>query len=230
MYNIGQYQYKNTQQYIIDKDYSENYKPTSITVNNQLHFYNKCINVINNPLESTESYYLYFKIKKMESKQVIILKLENDNNTNNYQQIIKQYEIQSSSSTDDDYVSFEVVFTPNTQYNQIVWELQRTGYDYTMTEDEKTEIEGNLVDGRVTTIEDIKLSIITNIITENKKLTKIGIQGPPSLLMCINGQQIRLGRNGIYEINNGILINFVGFVPHDNDYFLMDYEYIERED
>ena len=33
------------------------------------------------------------------------------------------------------------------------------------------------------------------------------------MLMCINKEQIRIGKSGIYEINNGIKINFIGFVP-----------------
>ena len=45
------------------------------------------------------------------------------------------------------------------------------------------------------------------------------------MLMCINREQIRIGKNGIYEINNGVEIKSIGFVPADNDYFIMDYEY-----
>jgi len=63
-------------------------------------------------------------------------------------------------------------------------------------------------------------------------LTKIGVQGPPSLLMSINGEQIRVGRNGIYEINNGINITSISFVPKTStassdglEYFIMDFEY-----
>ena len=61
-------------------------------------------------------------------------------------------------------------------------------------------------------------------------LTKIGVQGPPLFLMCINREPIRIGRNGIYELNNGININFISFVPVGSgdgklDYFIMDYEY-----
>jgi len=64
-------------------------------------------------------------------------------------------------------------------------------------------------------------------------LTKIGIQGPPSLLMCINGEQIRIGKSGIYEINNDIIkITSISFAPkqatltsNEVDYFIMDFEY-----
>jgi len=49
--------------------------------------------------------------------------------------------------------------------------------------------------------------------------------------MCINREQIRLGRTGIYEINNGIDITSISFVPKGSndqnnlDYFIMDFEY-----
>lgn len=43
--------------------------------------------------------------------------------------------------------------------------------------------------------------------------------------MCINGEQIRIGKSGIYEINNGINITFISFIPKESDYFIFDYEY-----
>jgi hypothetical protein len=52
------------------------------------------------------------------------------------------------------------------------------------------------------------------------------------MLMCINGEDIRIGPNGIYEINNGYKITFIGFVvqqsdqtPDKRDYFILDYQY-----
>jgi len=59
-------------------------------------------------------------------------------------------------------------------------------------------------------------------------LSKIGVQGPPSLLMCINREPIRIGNSGIYEINNGIIhITSISFVvpQYTSDYFIMDFEY-----
>jgi len=50
--------------------------------------------------------------------------------------------------------------------------------------------------------------------------------------MCINGEQIRIGKSGIYELNNGIAVSFIGFIPKESttssdglDYFIMDFEY-----
>ena len=51
--------------------------------------------------------------------------------------------------------------------------------------------------------------------------------------MCINGEQIRIGKTIIYEINNDIIkITSISFVPkqvtltsNEVDYFIMDFEY-----
>ena len=45
--------------------------------------------------------------------------------------------------------------------------------------------------------------------------------------MCIDGEQIRIGRSGLYEINNGVVISFLGFIvaEDDNKYFILDYQY-----
>jgi hypothetical protein len=64
-------------------------------------------------------------------------------------------------------------------------------------------------------------------------LTKIGIQGPPGMLMCINGEPIRIGPSGIYEIKNGYKINFLSFIRKESyengaqqlDSFIVDYQY-----
>ena len=50
--------------------------------------------------------------------------------------------------------------------------------------------------------------------------------------MCINGEEIRVGRSGLYEILNGYKVNSIGFVPKPDsispggkDYFVLDYQY-----
>ena len=45
--------------------------------------------------------------------------------------------------------------------------------------------------------------------------------------MSIDGEAVRVGRSGIYEINNGISVSFIGFIvePDDNKYFILDYQY-----
>jgi len=75
--------------------------------------------------------------------------------------------------------------------------------------------------GRVMNIEIKSFTRLIDVIATLKNtysnlayLTKIGIQGPPSMLMCINGEEIRIGKSGIYEINNDIIkITSISFVP-----------------
>ena len=72
------------------------------------------------------------------------------------------------------------------------------------------------------------IDVYLNPVTGNAGILKqIGVQGPPGTLMCIEGEQIRIGRSGIYEINNGVVISFLGFVLHEDDenQFFLDYQY-----
>lgn len=46
--------------------------------------------------------------------------------------------------------------------------------------------------------------------------------------MCINGEGIKVGKSGLYEINNGIKITFIGFIienESDSRKFFLDYRY-----
>ena len=131
-------------------------------------------------------------------------------------------------SDTEQYRYFEFIFTPNKTYSYLAFVLTRITYDYT---------EG----GRSVSAEDIfikgdsgDLAIINNILPNSHNIVdQIGIQTRPGTLLCINGEDIRVGRSGTYEINNGLKINFVGIVsPNGNDSsninnFILDYAYNE---
>lgn len=63
-----------------------------------------------------------------------------------------------------------------------------------------------------------------NLIQNGKTVTKIGIQANPFTYFLINGEPIRVGRNGIYELQ-GININSLYAVPLSADNFIIDYLY-----
>ena len=71
------------------------------------------------------------------------------------------------------------------------------------------------------------IETINSSIDNKGRLKQIGVQSAPGLMMSIEGELIRVGRSGIYEINNGISINYIGFIvePNDNKYFVLDYQY-----
>ena len=187
---------------------------------NQIIFTNK---VINTEFGSGNYYYLNFKIRTDDSSQTFYLKLQNVNDTRvEKEQFIKTIVV--PQDPEKVYISFEAIIAPNSTYNQLIWELQRTREDYTVHEGED-QINGRKTFDKVESFG----TVINKINSSITPLAKIGIQGPPSLLMCINGEQIRIGKSGIYEINNSIPITFVGFIPKENDYFIVDYEYGEED-
>lgn len=233
MYQIGQYRSTG-----VINDY---YQPINITLDwletdsaaleDDRVFVNACGNLAR-AINNTESFYLRFGVRQQyEAEQNFYLKLRNSNlqtGTVDSEQLIEEYKVGQGG----DMVYFDIIITPNSEYNQIVWELKRTIIDY------QTSIEN--VSGRLMQIQieednsffklkDIFKSIFGNS-SNIKGFSKIGVQGPPLLLMCINGQQIRVGYNGIYEINNGMKITSISFVPAADDYFIMDYEYQEEEE
>jgi len=195
-------------------------------------FYNPCGNLSgDNILNSQNSYYLRFGIKRRsDTEQIFYLKLRNLSETEDNEQVIDEFTVGRGTGV----TYFEIILSPNAAYNQILWELYRTVYDYGLTNSDGTQ-------GRVMEVlEDYTYTRLTNVLTFLKStyndleyLTKIGIQGPPSLLMCINGEQIRIGATGIYEINrDDIRITSINFVPKESkffsdglDYFIMDFEY-----
>ena len=91
---------------------------------------------------------------------------------------------------------------------------------YTKTDGETT------IDGDICTL--------TNLISSDFSTgwSKIGYQSRPGSLIVVNGQPIRVGRSGIYEINNGTMIkSFMIASPGGSqdtskiDAFLLDYAY-----
>ena len=226
MYYFGQFRSSQMDSYSTNLRMDMNRQATERIASQDIYFYNICGNLSgNNIINSQNSYYLQFTVKqRADSEQKFFLTLKNNTQTEDNKQVIEEFSIPVGTGTK----YFEVVFTPNATYNEILWDLQRTTLDY------------QLDYGRIMDITVIAFTRLVNVISFLKQnysnmtyLTKIGIQGPPSLLTCINGEQIRLGKSGVYELNNEIIkITYVGFVPKSptlssnaTDYFIMDFEY-----
>lgn len=228
-YNFGQFRRKQVDSYLTPLTY--NLTTTQIESNLSAGvFFNEKIAELNlNSIDENgkqKGYYIKFKIYKQESSnQIITVKLVNtDKNIDNVQKI-KTLSLNAGLATE--YMTFEMIIAPNSNYNQICFELTRTSEDFSQVNEDGTY-------GRIINVEIEALSSIYNILNylnpsiEGKgKLKQIGVQGPTGMLMCINGEEIRIGRTGIYEINYGIAINSIGFIiePNDGKNFLMDYQY-----
>lgn len=230
MYNIGQFRRPQLDSYSTPLSMELGRQQIEGATSGDILFYNACGNLSgDNVMNSQNCYYLRFGVKqRSDSEQTFYLKIRNVSETEDNEQLIDEFKVNRGTGT----VYFEVILSPNATYNQVLWELQRTALDYRMLNADDTYGRVmNVVDYTYTRLIDV-LTTLKSTYTGMEYLTKIGIQGPPSLLMCINREQIRLGKTGIYEINNGINITSISFVPKTStlssdglDYFIMDFEY-----
>ena len=228
-YNIGQFRYSSNASFSTALSMTLDYQISEDTVGRGLDFKNPYgILQGDNILNNQNCYYLKFGVKKLPSVQNFYLKLRNSTETEDNEQLIDEFKVDALKAGEEDgIVYFETIISPNSVYNQIVWELRRIPMDYSSPNSDGTQGRVMTVTGDFTYTRLIDLLASSIIMTNNGYLTKIGVQGPPSLLMCINREQIRIGRTGIYELNNqNIRITSISFVPKsDSDYFIMDYEY-----
>lgn len=175
----------------------------------------------NQYLENSKTYYCHCKIKRMnDSIQKFNISLINASKVNNddvykinkeieYDQYIKTINIQQGTGTE--WVDVNFIFTPrNSDFNAILFRLTRISDDF-IGNKKRTPIIAFLELGEVTNI----LSTIVDNISSNTniELFKMGIQSRPGLKMCINREEISIGRTGIYEFKNGeIKINFFSLI------------------
>ena len=174
-------------------------------------FRDECCSGLN--LQTLNKYYLHCKIRKDLKPMVFNIKLVNinvDNNNavidTNVEQYIKTVSVVKGINDKINWQDIELIFTPSTNFNAILFELEREIDDY---DPNKT---------RYPHIAYLELSQINNIISsvlelQDKEFIKIGVQSRPGIMMCINGEEIRTPRSGIYELRDGdIVVSFFSIV------------------
>ena len=233
MYKFGQFRKSQLSSYLMPLEYTLNNLRVKSSLSEGVTFIDKGIDLSGSNIlqaltndKKQRSYYIRFKIFKLATKQTITVRLVNTEKTEDNVQTIESIEIAAGNI--NDYSTFELILSPNDThtYNQIYFELNRELVDYNMKHEDDTY-------GRIIRIAIDRLDEIYNVIDylqtsiDNKNtLKQIGVQGPPGLLMSINGEAIRIGRSGLYEINNGVNTNFIGFIIENNEkYFILDYQY-----
>lgn len=186
-------------------------------------------------LSPGSNYYFKGFIKKKQNPQVFeVALLQVSGETKEAEQYIKTITIEGQRENAPNWVCVEFLFTPVLNFNSIIFKLNRNQSG----------------DGDPVIIYQ-ELASIVNIIP-NKTLSKIGVQANPGVMMCINGEEIRMSRTGLYEIRNGVIpVTFFSVVHGDNsslpaesattdchfgdahpttiDAFILDYMYKENE-
>lgn len=134
-------------------------------------------------------------------------------------------------STTNNFGSFELVFKPvEDGFSKIVISMVRDATDYNI---QRLDNNGNIEFGRKVDKNLVRfgLSKIYNFVDNINKggsLSRIGVWSRPGLMMCINGEEIKVGTNGYYELD-ALPVTSIGFIAKDNDYsnnWTLDYEYI----
>lgn len=165
-------------------------------------FYDQAV-FFQNGLVRDTTYYFHGKIKRLEESQVFYVKLYYNDNGIYKEQYIKTIAIHKgdirNNQLQSEWVDIEFIFTPVEQFSYLVFELQR---------DPELDYASETI--RYPFIAFQELSKVENILETknlvgNNKLIKIGIQSRPSILMCINGEEIRTSKTGIYEFRNGVI-------------------------
>ena len=188
-------------------------------------------------------YYIKLKIKRfINSDQKITLKLINDTeSSSDISQYVDNFTIfQNNTNDENEYATIETVVSPNTSYTHLGIILTRQYEDFIIQQSSSSSsvvINENKL-GREIEITGYQIFEFRNLIpslnAQQLVFTKIGIQGPVGMLMCINGEGIRIGPSRIYEIKNGYKVNFLGIVIKNSrtssgdfrkDSFIIDYQY-----
>lgn len=134
---------------------------------------------------------------------------------------------------EDTYRYFDIVFSPKTDsgnFNRIILELVRHSYD----EDITFSINGNEYKGlHINEIPEendyfIELYEVQNLLSSeilHLPITHLGVWSHPNLIMSINGEEIRVGSSGYYELNDFDITNLGIICLDENDKFTIDYQY-----
>lgn len=229
-YNIGQYRYSDQTEYLtymingmIDvsqQDPNGDYK--YYDYNQQTQVYDLKIDF---DFQGLQTYYLvcpFLGFGKGITQEFVVKLKSNDTNR---EQIIKTYNMGDRTS-ETSIGTIMLAFTPKTRFHKIVFELKR-GKDPTDEESltRKLVIPSNRA---------VKLATVNNILTNLSNIDsifKVGIQGPSDLIVCINGEPIRLGVSEMFEIHkDDFKIYSIGFIPPTATktnpvHFIMDYCY-----
>ena len=177
-----------------------------------------------------KNYYIKLEIEKTQYDQNFQITLQNINEQgNDAVQKIKNFYIPAKQQQQEDInntVIIQLVFNPIVDFTHLVIRLLRTYEDFLIVNKDKSI--GRIIQINKENCNFYQIINILSILKNIPQFKKIGVQGPSGLLMCINGQEIRVGPSGIYQIKNGYKINFMGFIISENssnNYFILDYQY-----
>lgn len=124
-------------------------------------------------------------------------------------------------------VNFSIIFRPKAAYNKIWIQMIRDSIDWDISDGTSM---GRTIDTQNNNFK-TELYVLTELTGEGTNvllptgLTNIGLHSHPNLLFSINGEEIRVGQSGYYELNDFDITSFNIAVENSEDYFVLDYQY-----
>lgn len=132
--------------------------------------------------------------------------------------------------------SFEMVFRPVEDFDYILLQMSRESIDYNIQHATDSGIQyGRVVDINAIPKGGISAYSLKNLVdsmNNGGELSRIGVWGHSGQLMSINGEEIRIGPSGFYELSE-LAISSLGIVAFDNNYensFTVDYEFVRKDE
>lgn len=180
-----------------------------VKIQNAFTFSQKLNNTLkfakNSQLSHDKKYYFKIRFSKTEFINNITIKLVN--NEGKFQ-ILDNFRILQRNELSDKHI-WETIVTINL-----------LNYDFLTIENDNNSVESK----------DVELEVynVLNILDEINKpnIYKIGVQGKPNQLLCLNGYPIRINNSGLFEYENTKdNITFLGI--DSNEEVIIDYQYKE---
>lgn len=124
----------------------------------------------------------------------------------------------------DNFGVFELVFRPvEDSFTGILLEMVRTAEDYNIQRPDGTY--GRIIDLTKFEYTLYSLNNLVDLMNKDRTLSRIGIWSHPGLMMAINGEEIKIGPSGYYELD-AVPVESIGIVATGwKDNWTIDYQY-----
>lgn len=184
----------------------------------------------NETFKNSSNYYLSVNIQtagNYEAEyQIKLVKITLDEDTVKFE---KERIIKDKLMATNNFQNVNLIFNSieDNFYNAIVFEIIRDENEIKENENKEKVFIGRALN--VTAVKDLPLlQTIANLLEDPSIIiTELGLQGEPGQLFTIEGEEIRIGKSGVYEMHfENIGINNIGIIPQGNT-LILDYKYKE---
>lgn len=213
---VKQYRdYNNHWSEIVEPAYKKGTIQTQVAYFIDNKYTDTTIDMTNPILKAGEKYFLSVEIERIGAgepdtgnsetgnteKEIIIKLLKNKSSTildteNQYIETIILPKVEKVDGKIINTSSFTFIITPNADYHRIAFILSR---DLTNINDIK--LSANVTVKKFAKLKNLIGDAIT-VSDSNINITQIGIHARPGTLMCINGEPIKIGKRGVFELNS----------------------------